>query len=95
MCWKVQNLLVQIWTSITLDPVDRTQLNFQENFIIYNSNDLCNFIELFSKLTNLLAKQKGYQFNWENTIVSFLYWVGSNYITEIETETETETEIIY
>ena len=47
------------------------------------------------ELTNLLAKQKGYQFNLENTIVSFLYWVGSNYITEIETETETETEIIY
>ena len=33
-CWKVQNLFVQIWTSITLDPVDRTWLNFQEN--LYN-----------------------------------------------------------
>ena len=64
-CWKVQNLLVQIWTSITLNPVDRTQLNFQENFRIYHSNDLWNLIELFSKLTNLLAKQKGYQFNWD------------------------------
>ena len=42
-----------------------------------------------------MAKQKGYQFNWENTMVSFSYWVGSNYATEIETETETETEIIY
>ena len=50
-------------------------------------------MELFSELTNLLAKQKGCKFSWENTMVSFLYWVGSNYVTEIETETE--TEIIY
>ena len=64
-CWKVQNLFFQIWTSITLDPVDRTWLNFQEIFPIDHSNNLWNFIELFWELTNLLAKQKGYQFNWD------------------------------
>ena len=29
--WKIQNLFVQIWTSITLNPVDRTRINSQEN----------------------------------------------------------------
>ena len=79
-CWKVQNLFVQIWTSITLDPVDRIRFNFQENLTIYLYNDLWNFIELFSELTNLLAKQKRYQFNWD-TLCKSEYskqWVGSN-----------------
>ena len=64
-CWKVQNLFVQIWPNLALDPVDRTRLNFQKNSTIVHSNEFLNFIELLSELTNLLAKLKGYQFNWD------------------------------
>ena len=64
-CWKAQNLCVQIWTSITLDPVNRTWLNSQEIFTIDHSNDLLNFIELFSELTKRVSVQLGHSVYWE------------------------------